>query len=271
MSPFGCDTIRRSVRVFRRVILLAVLTVSGDVVCRQRMRRSKTPTWTALYFLQNLSRRLIRALGLVVVREGQPSPAGRLFVANHRSYVDIPLVLSHVPAVFLAKSEIGDWPLFGRLARRATTVFVSREDAASRRRALVELAARLDEGLTLAVFPEGTTSHGPGLRSFRAGAFRLAAERGLAVVPVAIAYRDRRDAWVGDDDFIRHFVERFAEPRMEVAIAFGPTLRGNDGVELAARAERWIGDRLRTMDRVLFAEAARGAEPRRLVAVPAYE
>jgi 1-acyl-sn-glycerol-3-phosphate acyltransferase len=256
MRPFGFDATRRSVRVFRRVIVLAVLMLSGDVVCRRRMRRSETPTWTALCFLQNLSRRLIRALGLVVVREGQPSPAGRLFVANHRSYVDIPVLLSHVPAVFLAKSEIGDWPLFGRLARRATTVFVSREDAASRRRALVELAARLDAGLTLAVFPEGTTSHGPGLQSFRAGAFRLAAERGLPVVPVAIAYRDRGDAWVGDDTFVRHFVERFSQPRMEVAIAFGPTLYGNDGVKLAARAERWIGDRLLTLDRVPFADAA---------------
>jgi lyso-ornithine lipid O-acyltransferase len=255
MSLFGFDAICRSVRVFRRVIVLAALALSGDVVCRRRMRRSETPTWTALYFLQNLSRRLMRALGVVVIREGEPSPAGRLFVANHRSYVDIPLVLSHVPAVFLAKSDIGDWPLFGRLARRATTVFVIREHVASRRRALVELAARLDEGLTLAVFPEGTTSHGPSLQSFRAGAFRLAAERGLAVVPVAIAYRDRRDAWVGDDDFMRHFVERFAEPRMEVAIAFGPALYGDDGIELAARAERWISDRLLTMDRVPFADA----------------
>jgi hypothetical protein len=70
MRPFGFDATRRSVRVFRRVIVLAVLMLSGDVVCRRRMRRSETPTWTALCFLQNLSRRLIRALGLVVVREG---------------------------------------------------------------------------------------------------------------------------------------------------------------------------------------------------------
>ena len=271
MSPSGFDTMRRSARVLLRVVVLAALALSGDVVCRRRMRRSDAPTWTALCFLQGLSRRLIRALGLVVVREGEPPPGGRLFVANHRSYVDIPLVLSHVPAVFLAKSEIGGWPLFGRLARRAATVFVVREDADSRRRALVELAARLDDGLTLAVFPEGTTSHGPGLQSFRAGSFRLAAERGLGVVPVAIAYRDRRDAWVGDDEFVRHFLERFAEPRMEVTIAFGPTLYDDDGVELAARAERWIGDRLLTMDRVPFAEATAemSDERKRLVVVPA--
>jgi 1-acyl-sn-glycerol-3-phosphate acyltransferase len=271
-SPFGFDAARRGARVWLRVVVLAVLALSGDVVCRWRMRRSPTQTRTVLQFLQALSLRLVRALGLVVVREGEPPPGGRLFVANHRSYVDIPLMLAHVPAVFLAKSEIADWPLFGRLARRATTVFVVREDAESRRRSLVELAERLDAGLTLTVFPEGTTSHGPGLQAFRAGSFRLAAERGLGVVPVAIAYRDRRDAWVGDDEFLRHFLERFAEPRMEVTIAFGPTLYGEDGVELAARAERWISDRLVAMDRVPFAETALEdgeRRPRSLVAVTA--
>lgn len=270
MMRMELEAVRGRARVFVRAVVLVLVTFIGDVVCRWRMRRSSTPTRTALDSLTSLSRLLVRALGLVVVCEGEPPPSGRLFVANHRSYVDIPLVLAHVPAVFLSKREIGEWPLFGRLARRGSTVFVDRENAESRKRALVELAARLDEGLPITVFPEGTTSHGPGVASFRAGSFRLAAERGLGVVPIAIAYGDRRDAWVGDDEFVRHFLERFAEPRMQVTIAFGPTLYGKDGVEIAARAERWISDRLASLDRVPFAEsAAAPARPRPLVAVTA--
>jgi len=249
-------TLRGRLRVIGRAAVLVALTIGGDAVCRWRMRRSSRPTETALDSLQAIARRLIRALGLVVVREGEPPPSGRLFVANHRSYVDIPLMLAHVPAVFLSKQEIGEWPLFGRLAKRGNTVFVVRDDAASRKRALVDLAARLDDGLPITVFPEGTTSYGPGVASFRAGSFKLAAERGLGVVPVAIAYGDRRDAWVGDDEFIRHFLERFAQPRMQVTIAFGPTLYGKDGIELAARAERWIGDKLRSLDRVAYSAVA---------------
>jgi len=268
MRRIELEAVRGRVRVFVRAVVLVLLTFGGDVVCRWRMRRSSTPTRTALDSLQSLSRLLVRALGLVVVREGEPPPSGRLFVANHRSYVDIPLMLSHVPAVFLSKQEIGDWPLFGRLARRGATVFVVREDAESRKRALAELAARLDEGLPITVFPEGTTSYGPGVASFRAGSFRLAAERGLGVVPVAIAYGDRRDAWVGDDEFVRHFVERFAEPRMQVTIAFGPTLYGKDGVALAARAERWISDRLRALDRVPFSAKSVEVAPSRWKSLP---
>jgi len=260
MKGSGLEALRRRARVFLRALVLVALTIGGDLVCRLRMRRSSTPTTTALTFLQELSRSLIRALGLVVAREGEPAPSGRLFVANHRSYVDIPLMLAHLPAVFLSKQEIGEWPLFGRLARRGKTVFVVREDPESRKRALRELAERFDEGLPIVVFPEGTTSHGPGLQQFRAGSFRLAAERGLGVVPVAIAYGDRNDAWVGDDDFVRHFLDRFAEPRMQVTIAFGPTLYGKDGIELAARAERWISDKLRTLDRVPFSAIAHHGE-----------
>ena len=254
------DALRRRLRVFARLIILAVLALLGDVVCRLRMRRSQAPAATAIASLKKISLSLIHALGLVVVCEGEP-PQGRwLFVANHRSYVDIPLLLAHVRAVFLAKSEIAGWPLFGRLARRATTVFVVREDPASRRQATVELAERLDRGFAIAVFPEGTTSHGPGLQGFRAGSFRLAADRRVGVVPVAIAYTDRQDAWVGDDDFLRHFLERFAAPCMRVTIAFGPPIFGSDGIELAARAERWIRERLTRLDRIPFSSVAHHRE-----------
>ena len=257
----GIEAVRRRLRVVVRLIILAVLASFGNLVCRLRMRQSTAPTTTAIESLQALSLRLVRALGLRVTCEGKP-PAGRwLFVANHRSYVDIPLLLGHVNAVFLSKKEIGDWPLFGKLARLASTVFVVREDRASRRQALVELADRLDRGFAITVFPEGTTSHGPGLQSFRWGSFRLAAARGVGVIPIAIAYTDRNDAWVGDDDFLRHFLERFAEPRMRVTIAFGPPIFGSDGIELASRAEQWIRNRLTELDRVPFSAETKEVTP----------
>ncbi len=244
-------------RAVGRLFLVALIGLAGDVRCGRRMRRAADPRREALRSLRAISRTLMERIGVAVEIEGKPPEVQAVIVGNHRSYVDIPLLQSQLEAVFLSKLEIGSWPVFGKLARRANTVFVKREDRASRARAKAELGANLDQGFSIALFPEGSTTTGPSLRpgSFRWGSFRLAAERGLPVVPVAISYSDRRDAWVDDDDFISHFLSRFGEPQMNVSLAFGPALYGDDGVDLARRAEAWIIERLRTLDRAMIAGA----------------
>jgi 1-acyl-sn-glycerol-3-phosphate acyltransferase len=239
---------RGRLRAATRLLVLATLASGGELWCRLSAIRASDPHAAVLECLRRISALLIGALGMQVDRSGVPPAGLAVVVANHRSYVDIPLLLAHAPAVFLAKAEIGDWPLFGRLARRTRTVFVRREDAESRKQALERLGALLDEAVPIAVFPEGTTSCGPSVRAFRAGAFRLAAERGIGVVSVAIAYHDPDDAWVDDDDFVSHFLARFAAPRMRVSIRFGPVLRDRDGLVLAERARRWIAGELAELD-----------------------
>ncbi len=248
-APAALLRLSRWLRATGRLVLLAAVASAGSFWCRWREARAADPHGAVLRGLGAISRLLVRTLGLEVEREGEPPAERCLIVANHRSYVDIPLVLAHVDAVFLSKVEIGEWPVFGALARRARTVFVRREDADSRIQALARLGEMLDQARSLVVFPEGSTSRGPGLRRFRAGSFRLAAGRGVKVVPVAIAYGDPYDAWVDDDDFVTHFLARFALPRMRVTIAFGPPLEGRDGIELCTRAQRWIEERLAALDR----------------------
>jgi 1-acyl-sn-glycerol-3-phosphate acyltransferase len=63
-------------------------------------------------------------------------------------------------------------------------------------------------------------------------------------VPVAIEYADRADAWVGDGSFLGHFLTCFRKRRVEVSIAFGPTLRAAEVDDLKGRAESWIRARL---------------------------
>ena len=188
---------------------------------------------------------LIRKLGLDVQTFGALPEGGCLVVANHRSYIDIAPLYTALPGFFLAKAEVAAWPVLGWAARLGDTVFVSRSDPDSRRRSRVELAERLRRGHRVLVFPEGTTHAGPGILPFRPALFELAARENLPVVPVAIEYAAAADAWVGDDTFVRHFLERFAEPRMSVRLAIGPPLRHIDADMLRARAEEWIRSELK--------------------------
>jgi 1-acyl-sn-glycerol-3-phosphate acyltransferase len=198
-----------------------------------------------------LSGALVRLLGVRVERSGRLPRDLCIVVANHRSYVDIPLMLSQIPSAFLAKSEIARWPLFGAAARLCGTVFVERDDRRSRKHALEHLGALLDGGERIVVFPEGTTSTGPGCLPFRPGVFRLAVSKGIAVVPVAIAYRDARDAWVDDEGFVGHFLERFGGRRMHVVVAIGPPILAGDPITLKQAAERWIAERLAIHDEAM--------------------
>ena len=243
------------IRATVRLLLLAVLVTAGNVFARIRLARSHAPHARAREIFQRLSGALVRLLGLRVERSGRLPRGLCVVVANHRSYVDIPLMMSQTPSTFLAKSEIARWPLFGAAARLCGTVFVERDDRGSRKRALEHLGGLLDGGERIIVFPEGTTSTGPGCLPFRPGVFRLAAAKGIAVVPVAIAYRDARDAWVDDASFVGHFLERFDERRMRVVVAIGPPLFADDAEALKQAAEQWISERLMIHDQAMEASA----------------
>jgi 1-acyl-sn-glycerol-3-phosphate acyltransferase len=239
------------VRAIVRLFLLAVLVTAGNAFARIRRARSSAPHAHARDIYHRLSGTLVRLLGVHVERSGRLPHGLCVVVANHRSYVDIPLMMSEAPSAFLAKSEIGRWPLFGTAARLCGTVFVERDDRDSRKRALERLGALLDRGERITVFPEGTTSTGPGCLPFRTGVFRLAVPRNIAVVPVAIAYRDARDAWIDDASFVGHFLERFDRPRMRVVVAIGPPLFADDVDALKQAAERWIAERLAVHDEAM--------------------
>lgn len=186
------------------------------------------------------ARSLARQLGLAVHHVGQPHADAQLLVANHRSYLD-PLALLHGgPCSLLAKAEVGSWPLVGAACRAAGTTFVQRERKESRSAARHALTVRAASGGRVALFPEGTTTAGPGCLPFRPGMFHAAAEANLAVQPVAIHAPSPDVAYVEGHHFGPHFLRLFRAPHVSMFVAWGPVLRGNDGAQLCAAAERWV-------------------------------
>jgi len=237
----------RTARVILRLLALAALTAFTLLRLKLSARLHGACPHAATRHGHAWARRMVSLLGVRVEVHGSPPAGAVLFLANHRSYVDIAALLAQRPCAFLGKAEIAEWPLFGAAARETHTVFVRREDKASRRAARRGALALLRRGVAFAAFPEGTTSRGPGALPFFPGLFELAAEHGIPVVPVAIQYAKPEDAWVGDDGFVPHFLDRFRERRMYVALAFGPVLQQKDKERLMSEAEGWIRGRLETL------------------------
>jgi 1-acyl-sn-glycerol-3-phosphate acyltransferase len=123
-----------------------------------------------------------------VVDDVHPDPRRPyVFVANHQSNAD-PFLVAMVPweMKWLSKKSIFDIPLLGWMMRVAGDVEVDRGNKESARQAMAEMRERLQRKLSVLVFPQGTRSPDGTVGPFREGAFRLAIEAGVDVVPLVV-------------------------------------------------------------------------------------
>lgn len=193
----------------------------------------------------------------VTVRGKPPGDAPTLVLANHVSWLDIPVIGSLHPLSFIAKSEIENWPVVGLFAKLQRSVFIDRQ----RRKATAEvnhtLAHRLAKGEVIVLFAEGTTSDGNRLLPFRSslvGAAQAtlmqdAVER-VYLQPLAITYTarygmpvTRRErpfiAWYGDMDLAPHLALFIQAHPIDVVVTWGEPIPYNGSrklVTLAAEA-----------------------------------
>lgn len=135
---------------------------------------------------------LLAAGGVFVrVRMQQPLPkdAACVLVSNHSSYLDIPICHVALPVMFrfMAKADLARVPLFGYMYRRLQ-VMVNRDSTRDSARALLAAEQILKQGVSMFIYPEGTTQkpHGQLLSTFKEGAFYLAVRNQAPIVPVAI-------------------------------------------------------------------------------------
>jgi 1-acyl-sn-glycerol-3-phosphate acyltransferase len=151
--------------------------------------------------------------GIKVIVEGTPLKNKQtLFICNHISYLDIPVLASVLRASFVAKKEVAGWPVFGTLARLQQTAFISRSraDAQKEKNALTTM---LNEGKSLILFPEGTSTDGRIVVPFKSSLFGMALDdnrNDMLVQPVTLRVEEvdgkspddqtARDlyAWYGD-------------------------------------------------------------------------
>lgn len=208
-----------------------------------------------------------RALGLRVRVEGTPATERPLLlVSNHVSWVDIVTLGSLLPVSFIAKSEVGGWPVVKWLARLQRSVFVDRTRRTATAASNSAIAARLAADEALVLFAEGTTGDGISVLPFRSalvGAAREAAgsETRIVVQPVAIVYvgfqglpidrsRMAEIAWHGDMDLAPHLVGLIDIGAIDAVVAFGtPIAFGPDSDRkiVTARAEAEVRAMVRSI------------------------
>ncbi|MEK1905140.1 MAG: lysophospholipid acyltransferase family protein [Pseudomonas sp.] len=202
------------------VLLLGMCLASG-VALAERLRRHDL-----MNLRQRLTcwylRRLSRALPFDVEVQGELPREPMLWVSNHVSWTDIPLLGQLLPLSFLSKAEVRAWPLAGWLAVQAGTLFIRRGSGDSNL-----LARQLHRHLTanrhLLIFPEGTTTDGQQVRTFHGRLLTSAIEAYVPVQPVAIRYlregaADPIAPFIGDDDLLSHLLRLFAAERATVQI-----------------------------------------------------
>lgn len=141
---------------------------------------------------------------------------GRLVIANHVSYVDVLVLSSLSPMIFITSVEMKHTPLLGRLATWGGSLFVERRRPAGLRQEIDEIARALQDGFSVVLFPEGTTSNGERVHPFKRSLFNAAVHAGASLLPLCLRYtavngttptRSSRDSlfYYGGVPFSSHF------------------------------------------------------------------
>jgi 1-acyl-sn-glycerol-3-phosphate acyltransferase len=127
-------------------------------------------------------------MGLRITRVGRRHPLTLIFVGNHVSYLDILVAGVGVGGVFVSRHDVKDWPVIGIFARLAGTVFLDRSSLRSAVVSSSEIVRRARQGVRIAIFPEGGTSEGDEVRSFKPFLLSGIAAAEFDVQPFTIRY-----------------------------------------------------------------------------------
>ncbi len=163
-------------------------TIAGGLRAAQRIGAFREPPREKLpRYIQTFCRKMAGSFGVKII-EVEPVPQHHgLWVSNHVSWMDIPVVGSVSPAFFLSKAEIGDWPIFGKLAHAAGTVFIERGsgDVGS---VSAQIASFLNEGFSVIFFPEATTTDGTKVKRIHGTLLQAAIDARVPIQPMVLAY-----------------------------------------------------------------------------------
>lgn len=183
------------------------------------------------YFLHLHCKWGLRILGIEVHlfgRRNLPPTAGCLMVSNHLSYLDIVILGSISPVVFVTSVEVRD-SVLGLIARSGGSLFVERRSRNNLQGEIEEIRQTMNRGMNVLIFPEGTSSNGEQVLPFKKSLFDSAIHSQKTVIPFCLKYllvdgrpfgRESRDllCWYGDMEFLPHLKEVLRLKKVQVAL-----------------------------------------------------
>lgn len=245
-EPARIGPLRAAARLLRVVLHL----LQGWAIARWRF-----PRLDAIQREQAVTRwagQLVARLGIRLEVTGNAQLGGPLLlVANHISWLDIVSLHAARFCRFVSKSDVHHWPVIGRLAEAAGTLFIERESRRDALRVVHHMAQSLAQGQVLAVFPEGTTSDGLTLLPFHANLLQAAITAEAPVQPVALQFLqgpDRRPSllpcYIGDDTLAGSVWRTVRARDLVVRLVFGEPQRseGRDRRVWAADLRQQVMD-----------------------------
>jgi len=218
-------------------------------------RLSREQKWAAI---QRWSQRTLHIMGVTVRVQASDAASPmftspQLLVANHVSWLDVLVIQSIRPSVFVAKKEVRAWPVVGAIVQACEVVFVKRGSPSSARKMVADVNAALAQGYRVTGFPEGTSTEGHEVGLFHANLFEAAIEQGAHVHPLALRYINATTgehclvaAFVGDIGFVESLHRVMRAPSITVTVNMGEPLfsQGHSRKTLAQLAHRCVSAQL---------------------------
>jgi lyso-ornithine lipid O-acyltransferase len=228
--------------VFFRGVFRSLLLIASLLEARLRFfgiylgYAGQVPLWRRGAWLHASCARILKRLSIHLTVTGTPQTRG-LIVSNHLSYLDV-LVFGAVGGcvggtgrdsgfyIFVSKSNVRHWPLFGGLAQAGGTIFVDRGRGGQVAEAGEQIERALAAGIPVLLFPEGTSSNGGRVLPFRSSLFEPAIRSGCSITPAAIRYRSDESregeiAYWGEMVFAPHLFRTLCLRQLAAEIRFG--------------------------------------------------
>jgi 1-acyl-sn-glycerol-3-phosphate acyltransferase len=244
-----------------RLVVIALSMLAMIVLLAPLQIASIAFGWRLQQFIPHVFHSLLCAVIGIRIREvgARSKTAPLLILSNHASWLDILVIGARTPVVFVAKSEIAKWPLFGWLARMQRTIFVERERRQTTGATAREIGDRMVSGDAVVLFAEGTSSDGIRVLPFRSalvGSVHHALGESshhdkVTVQPMSLAYvgfgglpvgraLNDRIAWYGDVDLLPHLIGILTTGAIDMTLTWGEAVAYDmsaDRKQIARHAE----------------------------------
>lgn len=186
-------TFRARLRLALRAPAVALVILGGFPLLRLAQlllapARNARTRFTSRFF-RGWARSILWLLHVRVEISGLPPRPPFLLVANHLSYLDILILASRLPCVFVSKAEVRRWPLLGPICTALGTIYIDRGQRRDIPRVITEIEAALESGLGVVFFPEGTSSKGETVAPFKSPLLELPVRLGHPVHHATLGYR----------------------------------------------------------------------------------
>jgi len=266
-----CSHLRAAARVVALCAITAFTYLLWACITPLLLTSEKASYWWRSFNFRTWAKLTNTLLGIRVESRGTPPREPFFLVSNHLSYMDIVAFAAHLDCVFIAKSEVANWPVLGLLCRSMGTIFVNRNSRVDvlRVNRLIEQALRSGKGVLL--FPEGTSTPGAEVLAFHSALLEPAVQQGCPVSFATVSYRTPvcqppahlSVCWWGEMSFLPHFYRLLQLKSVEATLVFGShSIRADDRKVLARKLWQAVNEELIPVVEN-YSPLAKGAAPER--------